>query len=78
MNLDRLNKAATAAGYAMATPDDDPVDQAVVAAPQAAGESRALVLADQTSRRTPSAETISHVTNWLKGYIPSFGWRAPA
>jgi hypothetical protein len=78
MNLDRLNKAATAAGYAMATPDDDPVDQAVAASKPAGADSRALVLADQTSQRTPSAETVSHVTNWLKSHIPSFGWRAPA
>ena len=76
MGIESLTKAAEAAGYAMAAPDDEPA-----AAPQrvqADVESRALLLAAPRVESTGVQETVTAATGWLKGYLPAFGGRAPA
>lgn len=75
MSIERLNKAASAAGFAMATPDDDAVTET---APEAeAPPSRAVAIVEQAPR--PSAvETLHGLTGWLKGHLPAIGWRQPA
>ena len=74
MSIERLNKAATAAGYAMATPEDDAVrsEEHIETAP-----SRAVVVADPALRKAAEAGE-NTLANWLKGYLPSLGGRQPA
>jgi len=77
MSIERLNKAVTAAGYAMATPDDDAVIESTpdreVPAP-----SRAVVLVDPTPQRSVPVDAVNGLSGWLKGYLPGFGGRQPA
>lgn len=78
MNIERLNKAASAAGFAMATPDDD--ETAVTAAPSrdaAPVQSQALV-ATVSPHRILSGEVFTGVTAWLKGMWPGMSGRQPA
>jgi hypothetical protein len=75
MSIERLNKAASAAGFAMATPDDEAATE--TAEREAAAPSRAVIVNDQASRLL-SAEAQSRISNWLKGYLPGFGGRQPA
>jgi len=77
MGIERLNKAATAAGFAMATPDDD--IEAAAPIPVETSSSRAVVVAEPVGARPPSPETVSTIKGWLKGYMPGFGGgRQPA
>ena len=46
MSIERLQKAANAAGYAMAAPDDDADDSATYVRPQATGTAVAVVTAE--------------------------------
>lgn len=78
MSIERLNKAATAAGFAMATPDDDvPVETRAVE-PVEAPASRAVVLSSNSLQHASTGDSISRMTGWFKSYIPGMGWRAPA
>ncbi len=77
MSIERLNMAATAAGYAMATPDDDAVVEAQSETKTLALPSRAVVVAEQKPRLGAS-ETVNGITGWVKGYWSGFGWRMPA
>ena len=77
MNIERLNKAASAAGFAMATPDDD---AAVVEAPaddEVSSEARALVPAKFAGHRL-SGDALTTLSTWAKGVWPTWGWRLPA
>jgi len=77
MSIERLNKAVTAAGFAMATPDDD---TAVIDRPSeqvARSEVRALVPATPASR-VFGGETYMTVSTWAKSVWPTFAWRLPA
>lgn len=78
MSIERLNKAATAAGFAMATPDDDVAVE--VRAPESAHEpaSRAVVVSSGPERQGTTAEAMTSLTGWFKGYLPGMGWRAHA
>lgn len=76
MSIERLNKAASAAGFAMATPDDEIADAATERAPESV-PSRAVVVTDQPGRLM-SADAAANLTSWLKGYLPGFGGRQPA
>lgn len=78
MSIEQLNKAASAAGFAMATPDDDLAPEAKTSERSEAASTRALVAAPLTISRTPSPETVTAVTTWIKGHLPAFGWRMPA
>ena len=77
MSIERLNKAATAAGFAMATPDDEAPLESKSEAEVAASESRAMVVADPSSRLL-SPDTASSITNMVRNYLSGFGWRQPA
>ena len=78
MSIERLNKAASAAGFAMATPDDEPFIEATAERDAVVAPSRAVVVADQ-SPRLISSDAASTLATWLKGYLPGFGsGRQPA
>jgi hypothetical protein len=76
MSIERLNKAASAAGFAMATPD---YDVAKVEAPgdEMRKEGRALVPATPAGRFL-SGDTLTTFSTWAKGVWPTLGWRQPA
>lgn len=79
MGIETLYKAAGAAGFAMATADDEPVELTM---PVSA--SRALVpyVAQPPSLVPPpkafSEDVISSAGDWLRGYLPALGRRATA
>lgn len=77
MSIERLNKAASAAGFAMATPDDEVATEASTARDADPVSSRAVVVAEQPARLM-SADAAASLTNWLKGCLPGFGGRQPA
>ncbi len=77
MSIERLNKAVTAAGYAMATPDDDAAVEAPVEAKSASTPSRAVVVADPLPR-LGATEAVNGFSSWVKNYWAGFGWRQPA
>lgn len=81
MSIESLLKAADAAGYAMAAPDDDAVETPVRRAELLHSAHRAVALRppSQPTRSGRPAETLAVATDWIKGYLPSmFGGRAPA
>lgn len=78
MSMDALQKAAEAAGYAMAFAEDEPIEDR---APQ----SRALVLMQHPVDRAPpvagssASDAIASASSWVRAYLPGyFGGRAPA
>lgn len=77
MSIERLNMAASAAGYAMATPDEDAIVETQAAVKASVAPSRAVVVAEPPPRLSAS-EAVSGVTTWVKGYWAGFGWRQPA
>jgi hypothetical protein len=77
MSIERLNKAATAAGFAMATPDDEAAPETPAEHEATSAPSRAIVVPDQPTRLL-STDAASSVSTWLKGYLSGFGWRQPA
>ena len=77
MGIESLNKAVEAAGYAMATPDDEPMADVPRAEPQLAG--RALVLmAPKSAEASKTVDALQSAAGWLRGHLPAFGGRAPA
>ncbi len=78
MSIERLNKAATAAGYAMATPDDDIPVEAGPAEMVEEPASRAVVVSNSALRHETAAESFTRMTSWFKSYLPGTGWRAHA
>ena len=78
MSIERLNKAATAAGYAMATPDDDVAVEERLTEAAEEPASRAVVVSNSPARQATTGESITRLTGWLKGYLPGMGWRAHA
>lgn len=74
MSIERLNKAATAAGFAMATPDEEPI------VPTKPSTSAALVVAtpDAQKQSLLTNDPVQGLTNWLKGHLPGIGWGQPA
>lgn len=73
MGIERLNEAARAAGFAMAT-DDEMSDTPASPHDEAAAASRSLTLF-AAERQTTAWDTVS---SWLRSCVPSFGGRAPA
>jgi hypothetical protein len=78
MSIERLYKAASAAGFAMATPDDDVAADTLKPSPAQPAESRALALATERARFVAAADGIANATSWLRSHLPAIGWRAPA
>ena len=83
MSIERLQKAAAAAGFAMAAIDDDDTEEAAPAV-QRAVSSPSLALFGVKTAHAPEAravsvrEAITPGSHWLKGFLPSLGGRAPA
>lgn len=77
MTIERLNKAASAAGFAMATPEDDLAKIEAPAEDEARDETRALVPAVPASRLF-HGEALTTLSNWAKSVWPAWGWRQPA
>ena len=74
MSMERLNRAAEAAGFAMAAPDDEEVIVAV----EQEQPSRALALVSPTAPRPP-VDMITVATAWVRSVLPTaIGGRAPA
>ena len=79
MSIERLQKAADAAGYAMAGVEDDLVSDDVVAASPMPAAGTALMLAPPVSRHTSvPRDVVASGSAWLKSMLPAFGGRAPA
>jgi hypothetical protein len=78
MSIERLNKAASAAGFAMATPDDDSImiDDTPVEV-DVTGQARALV-PSLPVHRIQFTDSLNSFAAWMKGVWPSLGWRQPA
>ena len=75
MSIERLQKAANAAGYAMAAPDDDADDSATYVRPQATGTAVAVV----TAATGPAPSAFDSGSTWLKSLLPAaIGGRATA
>ena len=81
MGIETLNKAAAAAGFAMAAPDEDTLSDARTYQPSQLSASKAVAIVQR-----PSSDVSPHVVraavtsaaNWVKGVVPNFGGRAPA
>lgn len=78
MSIERLNEAAKAAGYAMATPEEEPAASPLAHAPEATG--RALVPIDAPRSAPPAInrDALVRIGSWVRDHIPAFGGRAPA
>lgn len=76
MGMDRLNTAATAAGYAMATPEDD-TEALVAPAIERPEPGRALMVVP-AAQPISAMQNVSAAVTWLRGHLPTFGGRAPA
>ena len=80
MSIERLQQAATAAGYAMAAVEDEDLDEV-------AAENRnpravlgtALMLAPPAPRRTAAPrDATASGSAWLRSFLPAFGGGATA
>ena len=77
MSIERLNKAASAAGFAMATPDYDVAKVEAPGEDETRREGRALVPATPAARLL-SGDALTTLSTWAKGVWPTLGWRQPA
>jgi hypothetical protein len=74
MGIETLNRAADAAGYAMAAPDDEVFS----------GEDRTVIAAEKTSSlksedvKSTSFDAVAMATTWIREHLPLTGGRAPA
>ena len=78
MSIDRLYKAASAAGFAMATPEDAYASEFEASSERAEPESRVLALAPPPTEHKPTTDAMATLSSWLKGFVPGFGGRMPA
>ena len=85
MSIERLQKAANAAGYAMAAVEDDEDGDDVSAASPVRPMGTALMLAPPVLLQTSGPrhvagprDIIVSSSAWLKSLLPAFGGRAPA
>jgi hypothetical protein len=81
MSIESLLKAADAAGYAMAAPDDDPFETPARRAEVQHSTQRVVVIhaPSQPTRVGHPTESLTVAAEWIKGHLPSmFGGRAPA
>jgi hypothetical protein len=76
MGMETLNKAASAAGFAMAPPEDEPPathdDVRVVR-----GGSQLPMLAPW-HRPSTARDVLTAAAGWIRGHLPLTGGRAPA
>ena len=76
MDIESLNKAVEAAGYAMAAHDDEMEAADTAMAPKS--RALALIEANPTPRPAVEREALNRIATWFRGYAPGFGGRAPA
>lgn len=78
MNIERLQQAAQAAGYAMAAPDDDADDLPRVHQ-KAIGTAVALQTSEPRATASASHDAVTTGATWLKNLLPAgIGGRATA
>ena len=77
MSIERLNEAASAAGFAMATPDDDVEKVEAPAEEEVHSKARALVPSAGVGHSW-SGDTLTMLSTWARGVWPTWGWRQPA
>lgn len=83
MSIERLQKTASAAGFAMAAPDDEMVEAGSPArlppADRVAGVQVPAIVPPRAPSQAQSTDAIAAAAAWLKAYLPTyFGGRAPA
>lgn len=75
MGMETLHKAASAAGFAMAPPEDDPPvahdDVGVVRGSQ-------LPVIASWHRPSTARDVLAAAAGWIRGHLPLTGGRAPA
>jgi hypothetical protein len=80
MGIETLQKAAAAAGFAMATPDDDPP---IASSPEPAADvvhrtGQWLVPVQHPTSRFAARESVAAAAAWIRNHLPMMGGRAPA
>ncbi len=82
MSIERLNKAALAAGYAMAAPDEDTLIEQRPVQPRGEAVGRAIVPVAPSGEAAGSVPmlgaNVAALAGWMRSLVPSFGGRAPA
>lgn len=83
MGIETLQKAALAAGFVMATPDDDPPGDELYADStendwQLATGRSLVPLSEVPSRRAGARESLATAAAWIKDRLSMNGGRAPA
>lgn len=79
MSIDVLNKAARAAGFAMAAPDEDTLVEPRWSTPEPEKAGRAIVpVAQVRQSKTSTVDTVMTIVKGVRNMMPSFGGRAPA
>lgn len=79
MSIENLYRAANAAGFAMAAPDDDVLVDPRTSPVRAEDAGRAVVaLTPGDAERSPLRETLTEASGWVRGLLPTLGGRAPA
>lgn len=79
MSIEDLYRAANAAGFAMAAPDDEAVVDAPTSPRRGEELARAVVApAPVDAERSALRETLTEASGWVRGLLPTLGGRAPA
>ncbi len=83
MGIETLQKAALAAGFVMATPDDEPLQDVTHAdaaeeAWQPASGRWLVPLANVPPRRASARDAVASAAAWIRDHLPMTGGRAPA
>ncbi len=79
MSIDKLYRAAEAAGFAMATPDDDTaISSSQIETQAEVGTSRAVALIAPRGSADTAPASWTAMTTWLREHLPVVGGRAPA
>lgn len=78
MSMERLNRAAMAAGFAMAAPDDDEMDAAEAAPRTEEAPGRQVAVYVPPTARA-ATDMLAAASGWVRGLLPaSMGGRATA
>lgn len=83
MGIESLQKAALAAGFVMATPDDDPPSEEIFAEAdetvwQPAAGQWLVPVSGGMARRPGAREAVVSAAAWIRDHLPLMGGRAPA
>lgn len=79
MSIEALQRAAMAAGYAMAAPDDDQATVAPAQSPSGTQRRDLVAVGAATPARKAGEGAPPVFSDWVRGYLPvAFGGRATA